>query len=92
MAVIILLPPDFFAAHTHPDLSGGCFIPGLFSELMFTVLLLKIRGHTKERFQSNQFRSAIENATLTSSLTFTVPPAIFTGVIPNPLCFSTAVP
>ena len=32
----------------------------------------------------------MENITLISSLTFTVPPAIFTGVIPNPDCLSTA--
>ncbi len=34
----------------------------------------------------------MENVTLISSLTFTAPPAIFTGVIPNPDCFRTAVP
>ena len=34
----------------------------------------------------------MENATLIWSLTFTAPPAIFTGVIPKSDCFSSAVP
>ena len=38
------------------------------------------------------FTSAISNSIFSSSFTFTVPPATFTGVIPNSVCLKVADP
>jgi hypothetical protein len=40
----------------------------------------------------DHFTTATENSNFISSFTLTVPPAIFTGVIPNWVCFRTVAP
>ena len=44
------------------------------------------------QFKFDHFISAISNSTFTSSFTFTVPPAMVTGVIPKSFCFNVADP
>ena len=90
-------PPPY----TQIDLIQGRFIPGNFRRGLvphgIARLMLLLVAPTRVTSQTRSgwiiyLASAMEKATLISSLTFTAPPATFTGVIPKSDCFSTVDP